>query len=140
MSKIFQFLIFVFLLFFINSRPIIELKEIESLYDDMAKNVKQNKLRRYMIFEINTDEVKDPDHFSRIIVDFFLSNGFQNGAYNVLNKFYIVYLSKEDEIKIQTVRDYFGAAFNKIYWFNKKNPDHNFVEVSKKILKEKNDL
>lgn len=103
-----------------------EEKEIEETYKDMTFNKEQNKLRRYMIFEINKEEIKDPENFSRVIVDFFLSNNYQNGVYNLNNRMYVAYLSKTDDIKIKQVREYFGNAFTKVYWYNSKNKEHDF--------------
>lgn len=112
------------------SAVVTEEKEINQLYEDITKNKEQNKLRRYMIFEIDQKEINNPEYFSRILVDFFTSNNFNNGVYNLNNKFYLVYLSKSDDIKIQTIREYFGKAFKKIYWFNRKNKEHDFRKAA----------
>lgn len=131
-SQIFTIILLCKMLAYLST-PITEEYEISRLYDDMINNKQQNKLRRYMIFEIDEKEISNPEHFSRIIVDFFTSNNFNNGVYNVKNKFYLVYLSKSDDIKIQTIRDYFGKAFKRIFWFNRKVPDHDFRKAALSI-------
>lgn len=102
---------------------------ISQVWDDMVNNIEQNKLRRYMIFEVNPDEVNDVDYFGRIITDFFLSNNIKSGLVNIKNKILIAYLSKEDDIKIKHIREYFGNAFRKIYWFDKKKKEHDFRNI-----------
>ena len=125
----------IFFIFFSNIKytqeePLFEKNEIDTIWKDITTNEKQNQLRRYMIFEINEDEIKNPDYFIRILTDFFLSNGYQSGLYNIKNKIFLSYLSKTDDIKIKAVRDYFGNAFKKIYWFNKNNKDHDFRKLN----------
>jgi hypothetical protein len=125
-------IIVVLLLFYLTTylnALVTDEKEINQIYDDMMNNKQQNKLRRYMIFEIEKSEVNHPEYFSRIVVDFFTSNNFNNGVYNLNNKVFVVYLSKSDDIKIQTIRDYFGKAFKRIYWFNRKNKEHDFRKL-----------
>lgn len=117
------------------SEAVFDEKTIQNLYKDMTENHQQNKLRRYMIFKINREEIKQPEHFSRLVVDFFNFGGFQNGVYNIRNQYYIAFLAKKDEIKIKDVRDHFGNAFTKIFWFDKKNNEHDF-----RIDNNKNDL
>ena len=98
----------------------------------MTENVEQNKLRRYMIFEINLEVIKEPTHFSRNLVDFFKGINLTSAVYNVRNEIYIAYLSKKEEVKINSIREFFGSAFTKIYWFDKKNPQHDFTIIKKK--------
>lgn len=117
----------ILLLFtYISTTPTWGEREISEVWEDMVNNVEQNKLRRYMVFVINKENVSDPEFFSRVVSDFFLSNNFQNGVINIKNTLFIVYLSKKDNIKIKTVREYFGNAFTKIYWFDKQNKEHDF--------------
>ena len=133
--KIFQIIIIFSIILFIYSEAVFDEKTIENLYKDMVENHQQNKLRRYMIFQINREEIKQPEHFSRLVVDFFNFGGFQNGVYNIRNQYYVAFLSKKDEIKIKDVREHFGKAFIKVFWFDKKNKDHDFrIDLNKTDL------
>lgn len=123
------FVVFTLIFKLSYSVAIYDNNEINELWKDITTNSKQNKLRRYMIFEINSNEINDPDYFTRLLTDFFLSNGYQSGLYNIKNKLFIAYLSKKDNIKIKSIRDYFGKAFNKIYWFNRNNIINDFRDI-----------
>lgn len=130
MKTIFSSLfIFFILCSYVSNHVFWDDKDIDYVWQDMTDNETQNQVRRYMIFDINKSEINDPEYFRRVVSDFFLSNGFQSGIYNIKNKKFIAYLSKEDPIKIKVVREYFGKAFNSISWFDKSNKDHDFRKI-----------
>lgn len=94
-------------------------QEIDQLYADILYG-KDTKQRKYIIFELNKDEINDTDFFQRLVKDFFTSAGVNSEVFNIKDEYYIAFLHKMAEVKIQKIRDHFGKSFKKIYYFKRK--------------------